>query len=66
MFGVGRDLQHGGRAGLEQEVIKDTRIALTKWNQSVGQREDHVEVRHAEQFLLSRGKPALARSTFNC
>src|SRR5260370_27122602 len=61
MFGVGRDLQHGGRAGLEQEVIKDTRIALTKWNQSVGQREDHVEIRHAEQFLLSRGKPALAR-----
>ena len=36
--------------------LKDTRIALTKWNQSVGQREDHVEVRHAEQFLLSRGK----------
>ena len=61
VFGIGRDLQHGGRAGLEQEVIKDARIALTKWNQSVGESEDHVEVGHTEHFLLSRGEPALAR-----
>src|SRR5579872_3277904 len=61
MLGIGRNLQHGGRAGLKQEVIEDTRIALTKRNQGVGQCEDYVEVRHAEQFLLSRGEPALAR-----
>jgi hypothetical protein len=61
MFGVGCDLQHGGRAGLKQKVLKDARIALTKWNQSMRQCEDYVEVRHAEQFFLSRGEPALAR-----
>ena len=61
VFGIGRDFQHGGRAGLKQKVIEDTRIALTKRNQSVGQREDHVEVGHAEHFFLSRGEPALAR-----
>jgi len=27
----------------------------------VGQSEDHVEVGHAEHFLLSRGEPTLAR-----
>jgi hypothetical protein len=61
MLGVGRDLQHGGRAGLKQKVIEDVRIALTKWNQGMRQCEDYVEVRHAEQFFLSRGEPALAR-----
>ena len=40
---------------------KDARIALTEWNQSVGQSEDQVEVGHSEQFFLSRSEPALAR-----
>jgi hypothetical protein len=61
MFRVGRDLQHGRCAGAKQEVIEDLGVTLAEWNQLVRQGEHEMKIGHAEQFLFSRGEPALAR-----
>lgn len=61
MFRIGGDLQHRFRAGPEQQVVNQFGVPVTQRIQFMRQREDHMEVRHAEQFFLSRGEPALTR-----
>lgn len=60
-FGVGRDLQHRLRAGLEQQVVNQLGISVAERIDFMWQRKDHLEVGHAEQFFLSRGEPAFTR-----
>ena len=60
-FGSAATSSIGGRAGAKQQVIKHRLVALAKRIQLMRQSENNVEVRHAEQFLLAGGEPALAR-----
>ncbi len=59
-FGVGRNLEHGISAGAEKQVIQNPGVTLTQRVQLVWQSEYDVEVWNFEEFLLSRGEPALA------
>ena len=44
----------------KQQVVKQSRIALTQPVQLMWQREHHMKVRQAEQFLFPARKPSLA------
>jgi|SRR5579872_1126745 len=61
MLRIGGNLKECGCAGLEQQAIEYFRIVLAKWVQLMRQREDHMEVGHAEHFFFAGGEPALAR-----
>ena len=59
-FGICRDLQHGGGAGMEEQVVHDPGVTLAKSIQLMRQGEDDVEVGNREKFFFPCGKPALA------
>ena len=58
---VGRDFEQCRRRWSETAGHRALRVALAKRIQLMRQREDHMEVRHAEHFLFAGGEPALAR-----
>jgi hypothetical protein len=60
MLRIGRDFQQCFCHGTKQQVVQQSRIALTQPVQLVGQCEHHMEVRQAEQLLFPARKPSLA------
>ena len=60
VLGVGRNFEHGLRAGAEEQIVEQAWMALTERVQLVGQGKDDVEVGHAEQILFAPCQPALA------
>jgi hypothetical protein len=59
-FGVCRNLQHGGGAGMEEQIVHDPGVTLAKSIQLMWQREDDVEGGDSEKFFFPCGEPALA------
>jgi hypothetical protein len=58
-FGVGRNFEHGGGAGSEEQIVKNPSVAQTQRVQLLRQSKYDMEIGNLEQFLLSRGEPAL-------
>jgi hypothetical protein len=61
VFGIGRDLQQGLRAGSEEQVIEQTRVVQGQYMEFMGHREDHVKVAGGQEFSLAGRQPALTR-----
>jgi hypothetical protein len=59
LFWVGRNFEHGGSAGAEEQVIEKPGVAQTPGIQLVRQSEYNMKVWDVEKFLLARGEPAL-------
>ena len=52
VLGIGGTLQHGRRAGAEQEIVQNPRVSLAQRRQRMRQSEDHMEIRSAQQLLF--------------
>jgi hypothetical protein len=61
VFGIGRDLQQGLRAGSEEQVIEQTRVVQGQYLEFMGHREHHVKVAGGQEFSLAGRQPALPR-----
>ncbi len=61
VFGIGRDLQQGLRAGSEQQVVEQTCVVQGQHIEFMGHREHHMEVAGGQEFSLTGRQPALAR-----
>jgi hypothetical protein len=59
-FWVRRNLQHGGGAGMEKQVVHNPGVTLAESVQLMRQGEYDVEVRDGKEFLFPSGEPALA------
>ena len=60
-LGIGRHFEHSIRAGAEEQVIQNPGVAQTERVQLMRQGKYDVEVGNFEEFLFTRGEPALAR-----
>jgi len=58
---IGSEFEHCFPAGTEQQVVEHLGVPLAKCVEFVRQRKDHMKVGDAQQFLFSRGEPALTR-----
>ena len=63
MLGIGGDLEHGLRRGLEQDAVDRGLVLIGDAGDGRGQREDHVEVRHGQKLGLAFGEPLPRRSS---
>src|SRR5215471_9090528 len=57
---IGGDLQEGGGAGAEQEIVNDLLVLQGQPRQLVGNRKDDVNVVDRQQFLTASGEPLIA------
>ena len=61
VFGIGRDLQQGLRAGSEQQVVEQTCVVQGQHIEFMGHREHHMEVAGGQGVLAVGRQPTLAR-----
>ena len=61
MLRIGSQIEPSFRAGAEQQVVDHLGVPLAEWIEFLGEGKDHREIGDAEQFLFSRGQPALTR-----
>jgi hypothetical protein len=61
VFGAGRDLQQGLRAGSEQQVVEQTRVVQGQHIEFMGHSEQNMEVAGGQEFSLAGRQPTLAR-----
>ena len=59
MPGVGGNFEHGLSAGAEEQIVEQPWVTLTQRVQLMGQGEDDVEVRDAEQVLFASCQPTV-------
>src|SRR6266567_2297658 len=59
MLRIGSQIEHSFRAGAEQQVVDHLGVSRAEWIEFLREGKDHMEIGDAEQFLFSRGKPAL-------
>jgi hypothetical protein len=57
--GVGGNFEHGLSAGAEEQIVEQPWVTLTQRVQLMGQGEDDVEVRDAEQVLFASCQPTV-------
>ena len=60
MLRIGGNLQQGGGAGAEQEVVDDLLVLQGQPRQLVGDGEDDMYVVDRQQFLAASGEPLVA------
>jgi len=61
VFGIGRDLQQGLRAGSEQQVVEQTRVVQGQHVEFMRHSEHNMEVAGGQEFSLAGRQPTLAR-----
>src|SRR5467141_3133968 len=61
VFGIGRDLQQGLRAGSEQQIVEQTRVVQGQYMEFMGHSEHNMEVAGGQEFSLAGRQPTLAR-----
>jgi hypothetical protein len=57
MLGIARNVQQCLRHALKEEAIEHTRVLQGQGTQRVGEREDHMDVRHMEHLALPGREP---------
>ena len=63
VFGIGRDLQQGLRAGSEQQVVEQTWVVQGQHVEFMGHSEHNMEVAGGQEFSLAGRQPTLARGS---
>ena len=54
---IGRDGEQGVGSGLEQDAVYHRLVVVGDVGDLLGQREQHVEIRHGKQVGLARAEP---------
>jgi hypothetical protein len=56
VFGIGRDLQQGLRAGSEQQIVEQTRVVQGQHIEFMGHSEHNMEVAGGQEFSLGTSR----------
>src|ERR1700679_3479800 len=57
MPGIGCNLEQRGGAGAKQKVVENLLVVKRQRRQKMRKREDHVDIRHGQEFRIACGEP---------